>query len=335
MAHARAITCLLLLCTPVLGGDTGARESLILYVDADNPRVRVAIDKLDASLKRSGAASRHRTTIRHLSVDLWNASDIENRIGTAVAGMHPAVIVASNSQNAAIAKRVAGATPIVFVSHQDPIRLGLVLSLAHPGGTLTGLTYFAPIDRKRLELLRQIAPRARRLGILVDRWWMEEYDGGDILRDAHDFLGFDPQVFLAESIPDLQGMLGSHSARSMDAWYVPYTGLAFEQPLASVAAFDTLRKPVMFPATIFTESGGLASYQQTVTLDETLQVLGRTITLILDGVGAGEIPVERPKAFELAVNAAAAKRLGLEIPEQLLKRADRVITPGTAAAERR
>jgi putative ABC transport system substrate-binding protein len=174
-------------------------------------------------------------------------------------------------------------------------------------------------------LLRQIAPNTTRLGILVDRWWMDEFGGPEILQDARARFAFDGRIFLAESLPELRALLSTREALMMDAWYVPYTGLAFEEPRASLAAFKAIGKPVMYPATVFTEAGGLLSYQQKVTVDEAFQVIGRAVALILDGVPPGEIPVERPKSFELAVNFQRSTQLGLPIPEELLKRADRVI----------
>ena len=111
----------------------------------------------------------------------------------------------------------------------------------------------------------------------------------------------------------------------MDSWFVPYALLAIEEPQAVLDSFEGLRKPVVFSATLFVERGGLASYQQKLSLDDSARLWATMIGLVLDGVPPGEIPIERPKAFELAVNLDAARRLGLSIPLSLVKRADRVI----------
>ncbi|MGZ5034536.1 MAG: ABC transporter substrate-binding protein [Usitatibacter sp.] len=262
--------------------------------------------------------------MQHLPVNLWDEHDIETKIAAALA-RHPAVIIASNSENAAIAKRVAKNVPVVFVSRQDPIGLGLVESLAHPGGHLTGFTYFSPIDQKRLEFLREIVPHARRLGIVVDRWWMKEFGGKEILEQARLRQSFEPTLFRAESIAELRRELAGKLAGTMEAWYVPYTALPFDEPDLTLEALESLHKPVVFPATLFAERGALLSYQEEVRLDEMFQVVATMIGLILDGVPPGDIPVERPKAFELAINVTAARGLGVVIPEALIKRADRVI----------
>jgi putative ABC transport system substrate-binding protein len=238
--------------------------------------------------------------------------------------MRPAAIVATNSETAAIAKSLTRDIPVIFGSRQDPIRMGLVESLAHPGGNLTGFTYFVPIEEKRLELLRQLSPRVRKLGILVDRWWMDESEGSSVMEGGAR-QGFEPHVFFAETTQALQMTLATAAARQMDAWYVPYTVLPFDRPAELVAMLGATRKPVIYPATQFVERGGLISYQQLLPLEESSRLIANMVALVLDGVPAGEIPIERPKSFELAINLATAKGLGISVPRSLIKRADRVI----------
>jgi putative ABC transport system substrate-binding protein len=328
MPSLRAILTVFLLAacaaTAVRANADSRPERVIAYVDADIPRVALAIGKLETALARTGAAARHRIVVRHVTVDLWKPDAVKAAL-VEVARLRPAVIIATNSQNAAIARSVTRDIPIIFGSHQDPIRMGLAESLARPGGNLTGFTYFVPIDQKRLELLRQVAPHARRLGILIDRWWVDESGGRDILLEAKKKHAFEPELFLAETIEDLRNALSTPKARQMDAWYVPYTALPFEYPADLLSAFEALHKPVVFPATLFVERGGLLSYQPTLTLDESSLIWATMVGLILDGVPPAEIPIERPKAFELAINVATARRLGIDIPAPLLKRAERVI----------
>ena len=95
-----------------------------------------------------------------------------------------------------------------------------------------------------------------------------------------------------------------------------------------------LRKPVVFPATRFAAAGGLAAYQPRQSLAEALDLFAKLTGLILDGVRPGQIPVERPKSFELVVNAQEARRLGIPLSDALLKRADRVIDATATAVTR-
>jgi putative ABC transport system substrate-binding protein len=269
-------------------------------------------------------ATRHNIRLVPVVVDVWQATEIRAKLQAALR-LRPAAIIATNSDIAAIAKSLTSQVPIIFASHQDPIRLGLIASLARPGGNLTGFTYFVPVDGKRLELLRLLSPGAKKLGILTDRWWIGESGGVDAVLRAKSQLGFEPSLFEAESLEDLRRVLLMPKAGGMDAWYVPSTVLAFYETKALVELFAALRRPVVFPTTQFVEQGGLISYQQLLTLDDSAHLWATMVGLVLDGVPAGEIPIERPKSFELAINVEAARKLGITIPASLIKRADRVV----------
>jgi putative tryptophan/tyrosine transport system substrate-binding protein len=322
-------TCFAVAAEPQLSRGAAQPQRLVLYVDAESPEVKWSIARFEAALARRGISKRHHVKVRHVGIDVFDRGEAARRIGSALRD-RPAVIIATSSESAGIAREVAGAVPIVFGSYQDPVRLGLVQSLADPGGNITGFTLFAPIDMKRLELLRELAPHARRLGIIVDRWWMNETDGRAILSAAKDRLGFEGKIFQMEKPEDLR-LLDAAEAREIEAWYVPATTLAGEHPFAVVRALGMLNKPAVFPATRFVDAGGLASYQPRQSLDQAFDLFAKLTGLILDGVAPGRIPVERPQSFELVVNAQAARRLGIPLSDALLKRADRVIdAPKTA-----
>jgi putative ABC transport system substrate-binding protein len=298
-------------------------ERLILYIDGDTPLVKRAIARYEAALLRRGITARYVVTVRHVPVDVFNRGEATQRLATEIKDQ-PAVIIATSSESAGIARAVTATIPIVFGSHQDPVRIGLVRSLAQPGGNLTGFTSAAPIDMKRLELLRELAPRARRLGIVIDHWWMDETDGEALLREVHTRLGFEGRVFLMER-PEDMSELKTAIARDIDAWYVPQTTLPFHHPGAIVSGLAALRKPVVYPTAWFVEAGGLSAYQPRQSLEEALDQFAKLTGLILDGVPPGQIPIERPKSFELVVNAGEARRLGIRLSDALLRRADRVI----------
>ena len=312
-------------------------ERLVVYLNDDNPRIRQALANLEAALRDTGAAVRHRIRLQHVVVDISNASEIAAAVRKALSGQ-PAAVIAPNLLSASIVKAATRTVPVIFASHQEPIHGGLVDSLGKPGGNLTGFTYYVPIDPKRLELLRQLAPGARRLGILGDHWWLHESGDTNVTMQAAAREGFVPSLFSARTVSELRAVLATSEARAMDAWYVPYAHLAIEEPQAVLDLFGPLRKPAVFAATLFVDRGGLISYQQRLTIEESVRLWATTIGLVLDGVPPGEIPVERPKAFELAINLDAARRLGITVPLSLLKRADRVVfaprAPATASGSR-
>jgi putative ABC transport system substrate-binding protein len=306
-------------------------ERLVLYFNEDSDRVRQAIVTLGQALARDGVSARHRVRLEHVVVEFADAAAMESRIRASLA-RRPSVMIAPNSEVAAAAKLVTSKIPIIFASFEDPIARGLVKSLANPGGNLTGFAT-VPVDEKRLELLRQVAPRSRRLGILVDHYWQKAGIATELAMRAKNLYGFDTFVFVADSLEDLKNVLSTPHARSMDAWYAPQSVLPFEHPDAVVRLFDSMHKPVVFTHTHFVERGGLLSYQQMMTNDDILRLWATMIGFILDGVTPGEIPVERPKSFELALNVAAARRLKMTVPSALLKRADRIIDPPAEARQ--
>jgi putative ABC transport system substrate-binding protein len=313
-----------LLAPAALGQADDRPERIIVYLNADNPRVVRALSILEAAFAKAGVSRRHRTRLIHIKADVSNAAEIDMALHQALT-LNPDVIIAPNSNAAAAAKALTRTVPIVFGSHQDPISMRLVDSLARPGANLTGFTYYVPVDQKRLELLRQIAPRARKLGIVIDRWWLDEQGGREVVAHAREKSGFEPELFATEDIGQLKQALATPRAREMDAWYVPYTALPFWEPAEVLDVLQSMNRPVAFPATLFVERGGLFSYQPTLTLEESALLWATMVGLILDGVSPGEIPVERPKAFELAINVDTARRLGLHLDASLLKRADRVV----------
>ena len=303
----------------------------VLYLDEETPAVSSVMSKLRAQWAHSRFAGQ-RMDLQLVPVDLSSLDAIEAAVRKELP-RRPAAILASNSNAAIAARRATAEVPIVFASHQDPIRVGLARSLARPGGNATGFTYFVPVDGKRLELLREIAPRLHRLGVVADRWWLEESGGGEAI-DAARELGFDVHVFRGETQDELEAALATPRARSMDGWYVPYTRIAYERPDVLVHDIRALRKPAVFANTRFVEDGGLISYQQTLSVDDATRLLVAMLGQVLDGVPAGEIPIERPKSFVLAVNLDAARELGLRVPDGLIKRADRVVARNLAAARR-
>ncbi|MBC8022664.1 MAG: ABC transporter substrate-binding protein [Burkholderiales bacterium] len=298
-------------------------EALVIYVDDESPGSHQVLEKLRAALASSRTATRP-SRLELAAADVSDKQALE-AVLRRVLDRRPALIIASNSNVAAVAKSLTRDVPVVFASHQDPIGMGLAQSLARPGGNLTGYTYFVPVDEKRLELLNHLSPHSRKLGILVDRWWLDESGGRAAVKAARERLGFEVELFHAETELELGRALRTPRAKSIEVWYVPYTRLAYERPDAIVGGLDKLRRPVIYPTTRFVEEGGLISYQPVLPMDEAIGLLATAVGLVLAGVPAGEIPIERPKAFELSINVDTARALRIAVPDELLKRANRVI----------
>ena len=305
-------------------------QAFVLYFDDTPAGARNAANVRDALAQKMPAGAMV-PRFELVAVDLIDKEVVREVLARELQ-RRPTAIVAGNSNAAMATQSLTRDIPVVFASHEDPVALGLARSLARPGGNLTGFTYFVPVDAKRLELLREVAPHARRLGILIDRFWLGESGGNAVAKAAREQFGFETELFQAETPSELKKVLATSRAKSVDAWYVPLTVLAYQQPDAVVKEMTNTRRPTVYHAARFVEKGGLLSYGQLLPRQEAVTILATALALVLGGMPPGEIPIERPKAFELAINVPAARRLGIHVPDSMLKRANRVVSadPGLA-----
>ena len=249
---------------------------------------------------------------------LANARDlIARKVDVLAASIDPAVIAAS---------KVAGITPIVMLNASDPVELGLVASLAHPGGNITGLTRLSPeLIGKNLEVLLEAVPHARRIGMLVSSAnAMNRSIVANALQAAQ-ARGIALQVVEVKASEPLERGFEALKQGRAEALLVSDIGggIFFTQRarLAHLALAQHL--PTIFANTEIVESGGLMSYSPSSV--ENYRRAAAFIDKILRGTKPGDIPVEQPTKFELAINMKTAKSLKIVIPQTLLLRADRLI----------
>jgi putative ABC transport system substrate-binding protein len=239
--------------------------------------------------------------------------------------LNVAAIVVRTTPAALAARRVTQTVPIVILSAIDPVRSGLVASLARPGGNITGLTTLAPdLSAKRVHLLKEMLPRLSRLAVLWNSAnpgnaaaWRETEEAARTLgvklqsrSVAGGAKGFENAFgLIARERPDALLIIG-------DALIVGHT-----QQIADFALRERL--PTMADNPTGLENGGLIGYGPNVR--ELARRGADYIDKILKGARPADLPVEQPTKFELVINAKTAKALGLTIPPSLLARADRVI----------
>ena len=296
-----------------------APPRLILYVETEGAASRKIFaqfrGELGARLADPGSA-----IVRFVAIADLREDDIASlRVQLA---RSPAAVVATSGGAAALVRTLDPRTPIVFATNADPVASGLVRDLNRPGGPQTGITSALPTFKKRIEILAEAVPSARRIGVLLD-----EGEGPDAFgfedRTEADLPGLTLRWREARDEAQIHDVITGADGRTIDAWYVPYTGLAFRHGEAILEALASARRPALFDRAKFADSGGLAAYQHTV--EEPAARLAEMVASVLDGVPPGDIPVVRPTRFELVVNLDAARRLGLTIPKPVVKRADRVI----------
>jgi putative tryptophan/tyrosine transport system substrate-binding protein len=236
-----------------------------------------------------------------------------------------AVIAASATAAAPAAKGATTTIPIAFIAAEDPVRLGLVASLARPGGNLTGINFFSSeLTAKRLDLLRELLPWAARVAVLVNP--ADATNTASTLRDveaATRAIGLQVQVLNASTSREINAAFEDVGRDRPDALFVggnPFL-TARRIQVVQLAAFHRL--PAVYGNRDFVEVGGLMSYGTNIM--DAYRQLGVYAGRILKGAKPADLPVVQSSKFDLVINAETARMLGLAVPPMLLARADEVI----------
>ena len=235
-------------------------------------------------------------------------------------------VIASSAIASAFAAKAATATmPIVFTVAEDPVRHGLVASLARPGGNLTGINFLtSELVAKRLELLRELVPAATRLAVLINP--ANATTTETMLRDlepAARAMGLQIQILSASTGPEINAAFATFVRERPDALFVnldPFFSSRRVQ-LATLATRHSV--PMTSGNRLITEAGGLMSYGASVT--DAYRQMGVYSGRILKGAKPADMPVVQASKFELVINAETARMLGLTVPDKLLVAADEVI----------
>jgi putative ABC transport system substrate-binding protein len=220
------------------------------------------------------------------------------------------------------ARQASAEVPIVFITPGDPVSAGLVASLARPGGNNTAMTFEYPeLSGKRLELLKEIAPRIRRVLTLYDPRDSSPKQGVLAARQAAPNLGLTLIERQARSREEM--MRGLETLEEAEAYLSVPGGFptGYYEEITRIA--NAKRIPAIFHARTASTLDALTSYGASDA--QIAREAARLIDKILKGANAGDLPVERPTKLELVINLKTAKQIGLTIPPNVLVRADRVI----------
>ena len=235
----------------------------------------------------------------------------------------PAVIFASGTPGALAAKQATRTIPIVM-SASDPVANGIVASLAKPGGNVTGVSGLqVKLNLKRLEILKEVLPRASRVAVLWSRTHVSHTQELTELGSRAKELGLALEFLDVTRVEDLQAAFARISANRPDAILVmfDYRTMQFRQLIAEFANGNRL--PTIFGAREAVDAGGLMSYGPS--LAEQYARAATFVDRILNGADPATLPVEQPTRFELVINRRTARSLGLKIPETLRLRANVLI----------
>lgn len=222
------------------------------------------------------------------------------------------------------ARKATASVPIVMMNGTDPVESGLAASLAHPGGNVTGVTRLASeLIGKGFELLVEAVPKAKRIALLSNGAGAVESLVIANARQAAQARGIELQVLDVRAASDLQAAFAAMRAQQAEGLLVTGDGLFFAQRARIAELAIAQRLPTMVANTEVIEAGALLSYSSSSV--ENYRRAATFIDKILRGVPPGDIPIEGPTKFELALNMKTAKSIGIVFPKSLLLRANRVV----------
>jgi ABC-type uncharacterized transport system substrate-binding protein len=238
-----------------------------------------------------------------------------------------AVIVCGATNSPAVAAKAATATiPIVFSVSDDPVKLGLVASLARPGGNATGINYLVTeLGAKQLGLLRELVPAASQIGLLLNPSVISltaETVKKDVMAAAST-LGVHIQLLEARDSHDIETAFARLARNKADAILVGPDLLFYNRRIQLATLATRYALPAIYTLREYVEAGGLMSYG--TSWSEQYRQVALYAARILKGTKPAELPVVQSTKFELIINLPTARALGLTVPDTLLARADEVI----------
>ena len=300
----------------------GAMPLVAILIHGKERALGARIPVLRAALKELGYAEGRnlRMAVR------WSENQIERLPGLAreLLAMKPDLVIGSPMLATQAFHRESKTIPIVMASGAGAQKLGLIASLARPGGNVTGaINQLEELTAKQLELVKVLAPRAKRVIVLSSGKSIVEDETREGARAAAKALGLtlvDAWADTPDKFADLPARCGRERCDALLVLLDPQL-VNLRSELVSFAA--KLRIPAVYPNLEYADDGGLVAYSSDV--NEIFRRVATYVDKILKGAKPGELPVERPTKFELVINLKAARAQGIAIPQPLLLRADRVI----------
>jgi putative ABC transport system substrate-binding protein len=292
----------------VLAPSTAAKEAITLRPFFDEMRALGWIEGSDVAYDLAFAADDH-ARLAALAAEL--------------VGRAPHVIYAPPQAAAMVARRATSTIPIVFATATDPVGFGLVQSLAKPGGNVTGIATLATtLVPKALEILREVMPNARRLGVLgdpADPRWKADLDALAALAST---FGIAVASAAARSERDLEGAFARLVAGRADVVFTN-SSFIFNHRRTVVALARKARVPVVGHRAEFVDAGALFAYG--APLASQIRRSAHLVDKVLKGARPADMPVEQSTLVELVVNLRTARELGVTVPASILARAERVV----------
>jgi putative ABC transport system substrate-binding protein len=293
----------------------------IALLDAVPAAQNVAnLDALRRGLRERGYVEGRNLVIEYRSAD--GRVERYPELAAELVRLHVDLIIARGTPATRAAQRATQTIPVIMATMGDAHPL--VASFAHPGGNITGVTTFSTeLSGKRIELLAELVPRMRRVGLLHDMANSAARQEWEETRKAAKALGLFAELFDTRDEPSIERAFEQAKRSSIDALVVGADGLLQMHLDPIVALANQSRIPTAYPGRDFVEAGGLVAYA--VDYPDLYYRFASYVDRILKGARAADLPVEQPARFELVINLRTARALGITVPPSLLIRANEVI----------
>jgi putative tryptophan/tyrosine transport system substrate-binding protein len=298
------------------------RVGVLMTLAADDPEGLARVTAFAQRLQELGWRDG-----RDVRIDYrWAAADAASSHSQAqeLLTLAPDVIIAVATPNVVALQQATRTVPIVFVGVTDPVGAGLVESLAHPGGNTTGFSIFEySISGKWLELLREIAPRVKRVAVIRDPLLTSGTAQLGAIQSVAHSLGAELIPVGARSADEIERGLSTFAREPDGGVIVTASPLAAVHRNLIITLAARHRLPAVYPFPYFATSGGLISYGPDQV--DQFRRAASYVDRILNGEKPADLPVQHPTKYELVINLKTAKSLGLDVAQSLLARADEVI----------
>jgi len=302
--------------------DRMRRIGILMNTDADDPGPQSYVAAFRQSLQQLGW-----TEGRNVQFDIrWAGGSAESfrRYAAELVAPSPDLILVAGGPAVEAARAASRTVPIVFAQSIDPVGAGYIASLARPGGNVTGFMQFEyGLSGKWPELLKEIAPRVRRVAILRDPTNPAGIGQWAVIQAVAPSLGMEMTPVSVREANEIEQGLAAFAAGSDGGLIVPVSARSIIHRQLIVTQAAQHRLPAIYPNRQFVAIGGLISYGPD--LADQYRRAASYVDRILKGEKPADLPVQAPTKYELAINLKTAKALGLDVPQTLLARADELI----------
>jgi putative ABC transport system substrate-binding protein len=290
----------------------------VIGIDPDQE----VIEAFDRGMRAAGRIKNANARVEYR----WSGSDTQlgSAVVTEVVSSNPSVIVPIGWPNTREVHRLTSTIPIVFAVVSDPIGRGLVTNFAHPGGNVTGFSYFdSAIGGKWLQLLQEMTPQRTRFVSMFNPYNQSVEYLQRSIEDAARSLNVEVSRVPVQNDDEIRGAFERLAGATNIALLFPSDPFTFFRSAMIATLAAKHRIPAMYPARRFADDGGLVAYGPDI-YDE-IYLAASYVDRVLKGAKPGDLPVQQPTKYSLVINLRAAKALDLTIPATLLARADEVI----------